>query len=354
MFLLAVTVILSLVAMPGTVTAAEDEWPDSCADAPYIDTGQYSGAIDTPDDKDTFRLQMDKGEYYSFAMVVPSEQDGSHVRAFTRDISWTNIENADTGGTVGDPAIEGFTPGLEATWRGYAEEDGVYCFEIDGHSDADIPYEWKMSLEKNDPEPAGFEITELQEENDELNSEINDLGSEINNLESQLDKKDERISELESQLENADVEIDVSIEPEDQATFQVGGEMAVSVNSDDAAASDVTLRFGGDQYTPSGGEATIPLESAGTHKLAIEYEDTTETLTLDVASSDAGTNDGDRTNNTTEGNDPGSTDDSSNSDNTDGDSSDGSGPGFGIVGVLAAFGGTGYLLKRRHNDDASE
>lgn len=352
-FVLTVTMVLSLVAMSGTATAAQDamsetttvaqdEWPDNCDEAPIIDSGQYSGVIDTPNDEDYFRLRMDKGEYYGVNMIVPIEEDkfrwDDHWSG-SDPVSYSDLSNIELlFGTPGLP-LGNIQPEIETSMKVFAEEDGVHCFSVYERGDADVPYEWQMNLEKNDPEPAGFEITELQEENEELESEISEL-------ESQLEEKNERISELESQLENSDVTIDVSVEPEDQATLEVGGEMSVSVAADGASPSDVTLRFGGETYTPSGGGATIPLESAGAQELSIEYEDTTETVTLDVAQDDSSSDDGTDAGDTTTDDDASTSSDQDTSDTDDG-SSDGSGPGFGVGIALVAVVSLGVLFQRK-------
>lgn len=147
-----------------------------------------------------------------------------------------------------------------------------------------------------------------------------------------IDELEEEIAELEAELADAEVSIDVTVEPADAQTFQVGGYAEVSVDVDGASPSAVSLGFAGEEYTPEDGSATIPLETAGEHELHIAYEEHDETIGLDVeASEDDGVGNGE--------------DDVSDGDDTATDEDDGL-PGFGVVlGILGLLGAIGL---RRH------
>lgn len=134
----------------------------------------------------------------------------------------------------------------------------------------------------------------------------------------------------------------MSVEPENQATYRVGGDMAVDVDAQGAPASDMALRFGGQEYAvDSDGHATIPLDSPGTQQLAVEYEDTSETVSIAVAErEEATTADG-------ESSTDGETGDGEASDGDDG-TVGGDGPGFGVGATLAALSGVGFLVHRRY------
>ena len=114
----------------------------------------------------------------------------------------------------------------------------------------------------------------------------------IESLEDEVDQLEDEIDQLEAELTDADVSIDVTVEPADAATFQVGGDALVSVESDDVEPSEVTVEVDGEAHTPNDGEATIPLTEPGEIDLAISYGDVTETVSLDVAQADTDDDDG--------------------------------------------------------------
>ncbi|WP_425548289.1 hypothetical protein, partial [Actinoplanes cyaneus] len=211
------------------------------------------------------------------------------------------------------------------------------CLRIqDG--DWETSYEWGLTVERSNPDVELYDVRQLEDRVaelrgemeqkeqriDELESDLADREERIEELEAELEEREQEIAELEAELEDADVTIDVSVEPADQATFQVGGEMRVEVDAEGTASSDVTLDFAGQQYTPSDGEAVIPLESAGTQDLSIEYEGMTEVVTLDVATDD------------------GTQPDTDEEDQVAADDI----PGFGFITALIALAGL-LLLSRR-------
>lgn len=351
-------VMIPLAGLSGTAVAAEDEWPGECDDAPILDSGTYTGSIDSPDDDDYFVLDMDKGEYYAMHVLVPDEQDEFELSGYpfgrysnaADDYNVPAIRNESDVEASGEE-LTNFRGGTTARAEFWANEDGLFCFDVDDTGEGEIPYEWQISLERNDPEPASFEVTDLQEENDELRSQVDALEENVSELESEVEAKNERIAELESRLEDANTTIEVTVAPEERASFEVGGEMRVTVDAEGASSSDVSLGFDGEEYTPSDGEAAIPLSSAGAQELSVNYEDETESVAIDVTADettdeaesgeDASDGDGSAANGESE----------SDGESTSGDDASGVGtPGFGIPSGLAGLVGAGYLLRRRRSE----
>jgi hypothetical protein len=292
--------------MAGTTLAAQDDLPERCGDAQVLSPGQYSGVIDSPDDDDVFKYRVQKGDYTTFSAVVPQEQGGFEITVSgdrnNIDINSANLKNVSGGDEdLRSVEVDNFAPGVEGSWRVYPEDDGVVCIYIDDEAEIeekDTPYEWQISFERNDPDPAGFEITEVRAENDalrsevsELESQVSELESQVSELESQIDDKDQRIAELE--MQTTDVTIDVRVESAGQASISAGGEMVVDVSSQGAEASAVSIGFAGEQYTPTGGDVVIPLQDAGQQQLSVEYEDTVETVPIEVQSQNTTANTGD-------------------------------------------------------------
>jgi PGF-CTERM protein len=354
----AVLLVLSTVAV-GTASA-EPEWePYDCDDAPTISPGTHSVSVGN-DNGPVFTLDTSAGDRINF-----------RVEELTGSVEWARIgeifkRNFDTDSWNEFPSqsdvLAGHASGPDLNvdpGENAGESWGDTLNMPEGGSGAIVPttnddpclviWGWEetggvvFSFDINDPAPdvlTASEAEEILDENAELQNQIDELESENAELQNQIDELESenaelqnQINELETELENAEVSIEVSVEPEGQANFQVGGEMAVSISSDDVAASDITVRFGGEQYTPSGGEATIPLESTGTQQLNIEYQDMTETVTLDVADQDEDT----ATDDASTTDDNGSTDESADDDGT----------GFGIVAALVALIGIGLLSHRQ-------
>jgi len=213
----------------------------------------------------------------------------------------------------------------------WAEGDRTqsYCVNMEDVSDdAEIPYTVNLNSELNNPEPATLEvgelrdqieqkdqtISDLQSEIDSKEQTINDLQSEIdskeqtindlqseidskeqtiNDLQSEIDNKEQTINDLETELESAteDVSISVSVEPADaRQSFVEGGSAIVEASSDDADFEKLSLESNGQTFEfDSSGETRVPLESAGTQEMTLEYADTSESFSLNVQESNSGT-----------------------------------------------------------------
>ena len=344
---------VAMASVPGVVSA-DDHWGDSMlcnGPNPVVDTtGEYSGTLISPGDVDSFEIQVEQGDYISVRAVATSEAEDPVVR---KTHTWITTREEEGLSSMHEASVDTHRatlfPGEEGTWEIWPEEDDTLCIAVFDRGGGDVPYEWKINLEENNPEPATFETTELENEVSQLEDELVDKENQIDDLESELVDKEneiealeEKIADLEAELEDADVTIDVSVEPADQATFQVGGEMRVEVDAEGTASSDVALDFAGQQYTPSDGEAIIPLESAGTQDLSIEYEGMTEVVTLDVATDDDTQPDTDEE---TVGDDtPPDTDEEAIGDEDQVATDDI--PGFGFITALIALAGL-LLLSRR-------
>ena len=347
--LIILVVIASVGIVPQAVSASEDEWPDNCNEAPLVSDGQYSGVMNTPSDRDVLRIEMDEGDYLTVSALVPSEAVGAELRpaaSHRNNIGWSikKLINGD-----GDR----LEPGVEGTIAWWAEEDGVFCFRIIEVDDtAEFPYEWEMSISLNDPEPAGFEVTELREKNDELESQITQKNDRISELESLLEQKNQTIVELESRVEelesqssngggDSDVTIDVTINPSDgQENFIEGGQAVVQVESESASVSDMRVEYGAGTYElDSSGEVAIPLAQTGRQEMTVVYGDTTEQVSIDVQAQADSQQDG-------SGASSDGQQDSAGEDDSSGDGVSGVGNGFGIVVAVIALLGAALILRR--------
>ncbi|USZ67688.1 hypothetical protein NGM10_13250 [Halorussus salilacus] len=331
--LMLLIVISSTAVVPHSV-AADDEYPSPCDEAPLLDaTGEYEGAIDTPEDVDTFRVQVDRGDYLHFNVRYAEGSVDPEVAVYGIEVTRKNITSTDSRTYRGDTYLEP-DPGVEGTGELWAEESGAVCFKMheDAPSDATVPYQWRFALDKNSPTAPEFTPAsdELQTRAESLESEVEEQNETITELESQLSERQDRIAELESELEEAesneesggDVTINVEVTPAgDQQNFVTGGKAQLSVQSDDVDPSEVDIEYGSATYgVGADGQAEVALADAGTQNLNVVYGDTSESVSFDVQASD------EETDGESAGQDDGDSD----------EQSSGGVPGFGFVTVLGA------------------
>lgn len=312
------------------VAADGPEQSDTCEEAPQLTEGVYTGQL-TPEGYNLFRLDLDQGEYVTLTVEF-DETDLDHIEMPTGP---GDAEDSDAYGDHSEGDYNSDYNPTEETYSGvyyggfddggeveiWAEEPPI-CLQLESENGNGGSYTISVSA-VNENEPP--EIVS-SEEAEELETEIDDLETENEDLEAEID-------ELETELENAEPTINVSVEPADQANFQVGGEMAVSVSSDNVSPSEVSIGFNDEEYVPTGGEAIIPIASAGLQTLSFEYGDTTETVSIDVADAETG--------------DSSSSDNQDTAGDSDGEVSGGSGPGFGILGGLIAVLSLGLTALRQ-------
>ena len=371
--ILVVVILVSAagIGMAGTA-GADDGWGDSSCwsgsdDGPIVSSGEHSGTILSPDDQDNFRVQLEHGEYLSISAAADDNIDIS-----THGVGAITVQEASDVNVVDDGSPGGLRTvrfdrdmNSKGTWELWADEDTVICTSIEATDDEpDVPFEWTIAFEKNDPDPPEFnpgdesleeEIDELEEENAALESEVDELEAsledEIDELEEENAALESEVGELEAELESADdtdVIFDISVEPEDAVEFQHGGEANIDIDVENADPGDVEITFAGNQYTAADGQAIIPLDSVGTHELSFSYEDTEETVLLNVADddSDDSTDDTDPADDDTATADDG-TDDTAPADD-DQATTDDDVPGFGVTAALMSLLAIISLLVRRN------
>lgn len=361
--LLIVLMLISAVGIGMIGTAgADDRWGDSNCwlgsdEGPIVSSGEQSGTIQSPGDQDNFRVQLDHGEYLS---IRASADDSIDISMFpnsdntVQEISDVSVR----GGSPGDLRTVHFNADLntEGTWELWAEDDIIACISIEASdNEPDVPFEWILAIERNDPDPPEFspaddslldEIAELEAENTNLESDIANLESDIASLEAEIGDLEAKNAELEAEIddleaeleatEDGDVIIDISVEPADAAEFIAGGEAIIDVDIAEASPEDVEIEFAGNQYITDGGQATVPLDSAGTHEMSFSYEDVEKTVLLDIANDDTDDDSDDTASPDHDAADTTPTDD------------DEFGSGFGLAVGLIALLGMALLLGRQN------
>lgn len=135
---------LGLGSMSGVVSANTDKWGDSCDDAPVVDgTGNYDGTLESPDDTDYFKIQLDHGEYLDVDVFAPTDADHPQVGIIGEDYTLRKGSNVD----LGFDEIE-LEPGIEGSFELWAEEDTVLCFWVSDLGDGGgFPYDWTFGSE---------------------------------------------------------------------------------------------------------------------------------------------------------------------------------------------------------------
>jgi PGF-CTERM protein len=308
--------------VPG-MAVADDEYPDSCGEPQVLSGGEYAGAIDSPLDRDKMILTLDKGEYYTVEFVVPESASEFRVD-YTQEHrgdppSIRNITNARSLPAGEYQIVNPSAPMLFQIWGN--EDNSRICLWTEGGES--VPYEWRMSLTRNEPTPDGIEVTQLRERIDQQSQRISEL-------ESSLEAKNQTIRELQAQPTDGsagDVTIDVTVNPADgQENFVLGGEALINAESENADVTDMQVTYQGGTYQlDSSGEVTIPLADTGTQELTLIYGDTTKQVSIDVESQ----------------RDQGQQQNQQNAPATDSNS-----PGFGVIATVIAILGSMLLFTR--------
>lgn len=190
----ATGIVVSLLVIGGLSTVAPanavqaDEWPDSCSDAPVIDAMNstvLNGTINSPDDDDTFLLNISKGEHVAVTMNVPSAEGEFTGRFFSSSI---RPESGDVE-VIGDLVhstddSEGLTNASAIAFM--EESDEHMCIRLSDREpdDARLPYDWEVRLKKNTrpPVPVDSEIQRLEDENAQLRSVLDEKNETIAQL----------------------------------------------------------------------------------------------------------------------------------------------------------------------------
>jgi len=312
-----VLIVLAGVAVVPAPAVAADEYPGECSDAPVVDaTGEYTGSHDTPQDNDAMRVVLDRGDYLQVRAGFPDSAVDPAILLPEPDYTIRNLSMGSRDASQYGSWIEA-TPSSETTFEFWAEESGTFCFAMSGDEDADIPYQWRLSLTKNSP--TAPEFTPASDE----------LQNRVESLESKLEEKNETIANLRSQLEETGSEeqrnltIEIDVEPADgRQNFVSGGEAQVSVQNDDIDLSEIAVKFGSATYDLGGdGQGKVALIDAGTKELVVVYGDVRESVMLNVQ----------------ERSGPADSQSQSAQEGRESDDlTDGSGPGFGITSVVVA------------------
>lgn len=176
----------SLVApVGGTNVQQGDDYPDDCDEAPIVEsTGVVKGVIDSPEDRDTIKIEIpEKGNYVTVGPVVPQTE---HYMTFGHEAeSQFSLYNA-----TGEVGITSTGEGVvhprnyhgNGTWEIWSETSDqpiVVCIEISesDSEEANIPYEYAIRFAAANPEPVTIaeEIDRLQQMLDEKNETIAQL-----------------------------------------------------------------------------------------------------------------------------------------------------------------------------------
>ncbi|ELZ22375.1 hypothetical protein C475_17723 [Halosimplex carlsbadense 2-9-1] len=341
MFLLVI-VSATAVAQPA---AGTDEYPADCDEAPLVETPTtLRGTIDVGSDVDSVRLEAQRGDYLSVRAMAGEGADTFVVSSPPDpEINFRNesgaVEHIDLNTYDYEREI---AAGVEGTYEVWPQADGVLCLQIDDEGTPErLPYDWRLSLAENDPQPPEFvpASEELRDRVDALGSRVDEQQQRIERLQSLLDARNRTVSELRSRLaaknetieglrsqsSGDDVTIDVTVTPTDGGQTFVSGEKArVEAEADGAATANLVVEYGSGVYELGGaGSVAVPLAETGEQSLTVRYGETTETVSIDVASSDpqsaASTPTG----------------------------TAGSGPGFGLVGAAVALLAGALFARRR-------
>lgn len=202
MVLLSVVVGLMAVGSIAGPTAGapiqEDEWPSNCNDVESIQnsTGTYTGVLDVPSDSDSFKIELNRGDYVTVSVLVPEAhvETGIYVNS-DEELTAKNVSISEdmSVSNEGDATIYDDTNGENSTWEVWANSDAEICFQVYEDEDAaDYPYEWQVRLQENSPDV------------NTLNRQVLS-GEELRQREQRIQQFEHRIAELErrvSRLEN--------------------------------------------------------------------------------------------------------------------------------------------------------
>ena len=98
-----------------------------------------------------------------------------------------------------------------------------------------------------------------------------------------------RVATLQEQLNESSVTISVTVQPQGEAYIE-GGEASVKIRAPDAEMENVAVRSAGETFRPDeSGEVMIPLSTAGTQELTVQYRGQSVTKELQVTASDTAT-----------------------------------------------------------------
>jgi len=116
-----------------------------CSDAPIVDQSSLqSGTINTPDDRDCFRVDVERGDAIDMSYF---SSGNTNVDIDNAAYSLENLENADINSGYGYYNIAP-QAGVESSWRVWAEESGTLHVEIwrDSSDETTVPFDWEADL----------------------------------------------------------------------------------------------------------------------------------------------------------------------------------------------------------------
>ncbi len=274
--LITLMVVTSIGFAAQPATASDDKWPEMCRYAEIQSpSGEYVGSIDSPEDQDLVKFRLDKGEFLTISLALPKEEGDMHIVGRGADNTY-RYESGESSGSI-EPSEGPST----TSFKLYAEQDGTHCIEIqDLGETAELPYQWKLKIKKNDQKPATFEGTGSSENISKLKSKLERKNKQIKQLQSTI--KDLKASTNNSST--GDVTIQVTVNPaNNQQNFVRGGKAVVQVKSENADVSKVAVKYGDGTYQlGSSGQVEIPLVDTGTQKMALVYGDTLKQLSIQV------------------------------------------------------------------------
>lgn len=220
---IGLSLIVVTMLIPGVgIVQADDEWPSKCnKNTPLVETGTYSGSL-SPDDRDTLRIDLDKGDYASIQLLyTPPDQavqmaGEQETTTAATDVAplWVRVDQrtrrsvqdrgrftykgftSQTGGefdkvsgvSVNNPGYMLRTTDVE--FRIYAEQNKPLCLILETRQQT--AGEWKIALAKNDvqPQKIGTDAIVAQQE----------LEQRVDHLENRIVELEQRVTTVESQL----------------------------------------------------------------------------------------------------------------------------------------------------------
>ena len=300
--LVAALVMTSIMAGNVAMAQPADEWDDDCSTAPVVDpTGTYAGAIDSPDDYDSFKIELEKGEYVALTWALPEEEGNfavvHHAKADEYGSGDLSIEGVSSQG--GNNYVTDVSAGTTSyeVWSEEPEPQTI-CISVSDAvgSDAEVPYQWKLSMEKNAPEPPEMtvgesdnseELAEKEERIEELKAENEDLQSTLEQREDRIEELESEVDELEAQLESDDrVIFDIEVTPSNGEQFAVGEYAVVNVDGQNVDPDELHVGHGETVHELEDGQTMIHLDESGEQSIIFAYDDKREFVDIHVEEND--------------------------------------------------------------------
>jgi hypothetical protein len=298
--LATLVVVIATVGIVAQPVAADDEWTGDCGEARTISPGAYSGTL-SPNDQDSFAIDLPEGDY----ITIRLEWDTRNLTGLSiidDAFKYGGVEHEPEDEQESSSDMEGiyseasFGPdGTEGEWYSagdapaettiYSEGEGPICVGLIATEGAG---DWRFSFARHDAEPPELvSQSELDERSEQKDQRIAEL-------ESLLEQKNQTIARLENENDQTDENgpsgdtaiINVAVEPAgDRQNFISGGAAHVTANSENADWNEFSIEYKDGMYSvDEAGASVVPLTGTGEQQLTFHYQDTTETVNLDVQS----------------------------------------------------------------------